>query len=111
MLVVPARAARRGGDHADRLVVEAAHLVGMPVLPGCLAQALGPGIGVALALQADQDRRRGVRMRLRVAAVLVLADPEVEAVVGHERLDAAIAQRAAGGPTAVPERYGQGSAC
>ena len=34
-------------------------------------------------------------MRLGIAAGLVLADPEIEAVAGHERLDAAVAGRAA----------------
>ena len=34
-------------------------------------------------------------MRLGIAAVLVLADPEIEAIAGHERLDPAVAGRAA----------------
>ncbi len=33
-------------------------------------------------------------MRLGIAAVLVLADPEIERVAGHERLDAAPSDRA-----------------
>src|SRR5262245_13434760 len=94
MLVVPARAARRRRHHADGLVVDALDLVGMAVLPGRDAVAFGPGIGIALALEADQHRRRRVRMRLGIAAVLVLADPEIERVAGHERLDPAPAGRA-----------------
>ena len=89
MLVVPARAAGRRRHHADRLVVDALDLVGMAVLPGRQAVAFRPGVGVALALEADQHRRRGVRVRLGIAAVLVLADPEIERVAGHERLAAA----------------------
>ena len=34
-------------------------------------------------------------MRLRIMAVLVLADPQIESIAGHERLDAAQAGRAA----------------
>src|SRR5262245_31459972 len=86
MLVVPARAARRRRHHADGLVVDALDLVGMAVLPGRDAVAFRPSIGVALALEADQHRRRGVRMRLGIAAVLVLADPEIECVAGHEQI-------------------------
>ena len=95
MLVIPTRAARCRGDHADRLVVETAHLIRVPVLPRCFAELLRPRIGVALALEANQDRRRRVRVRLRIPAVFVLPDPEIEAVIGHERLDAAPAERAA----------------
>ena len=95
MLVVPAIAAGRRRDHADRLVIETADLIGISVLPRLLAAALRPAIGIALALEADQNRRRRMRMRLRIAAVLMLADPEVEAIIGHERLDAAVADRAA----------------
>src|SRR5947209_7810049 len=36
----------------------------------------------------------GMCMRLGVASVLVLGDPQVERVAGHERLDPAVAGRA-----------------
>src|SRR5208282_5060860 len=77
MLVVPARAARRCRNHADRLVIDALHLVCLAVLPRRQTGALGPGVGVPLTLEADQHRRRGVRVRLGIAAVLVLADPQI----------------------------------
>ena len=92
---IPARAAGRRRHHADRLVVDALDLAVLAVLPRRDAVPLRPGVGVALALDADQHGRRGVRVRLGVAAVLVLADPEIERVAGHERLDAAEARRAA----------------
>ena len=95
MLVIPARAARRRRHHADRLVVDALDLARFAVLPRRHAVPLRPGVGVALALEADEHRGRGVRVRLGIAAVLVLADPEIERVAGHERLDAAEAGRAA----------------
>src|SRR5437899_12511125 len=88
MLVVPAWAAGRRRHHADRLVVDALYFVHVAVLPRRDADPLGPRIRIALALDADKHGGRGMRMSLRVAAVLVLADPEIEAVVGHERLDA-----------------------
>src|SRR3954468_7816477 len=44
VLVVPARASGRGAHHADRLVVDALHLVGVPVLPRRDAEALGPAV-------------------------------------------------------------------
>src|SRR5262249_32959166 len=62
MLVEPARAAGRGRDHADRLVVDALDLVLLAVLPRIDAAPLGPRIGVALALDADQHRGRSVRV-------------------------------------------------
>src|SRR5262249_57905230 len=94
--VIPARAGRPGRHHTHRLVVDAFDLVGVAVLPRGDAVSLRPGIGVALALEADEHGGRGVRVRLGIAAVLVLTDPEIERVAGHERLDAAPAGRAAG---------------
>src|SRR3954469_11159107 len=94
MLVVPARAAWGRGDHAAELVVDALDLIAFAFLPRVHAVPLRPGVGVALAGQADEHRRRGVRMRLGVAPHLVLADPEIELVVGHEGLDAAPTGRA-----------------
>ena len=87
--------ARRRRHHADRLVVDALDLALLAVLPRRDAQALRPRVGVALALEADQHRRRSVRVRLGIAAVLVLPDPQIEHVAGHERLDTAEAGRAA----------------
>src|SRR5262249_2538634 len=75
--------------------VLAQHLVGLAVPPRRGAERLRPGIGVALALDADQHRGRGVLVRLGIAAGLVLADPQIEAVAGHERLDPAGARPAA----------------
>src|SRR5580700_518520 len=93
MLVVPARAARRRRHHADRLVVDALDFVHLAVFPRRQAETLGPCVSVALALDADQHRRRRMRVRLRVMAVLVLADPQIKRVAGHERLDATPAGR------------------
>ena len=95
MLVEPARAAGRRRHHAERLVVDALDLLGLAVLPRRHAVPLRPGVGVAVALQADQHGGRGVGVRLGIAADLVLADPQIEGVAGHERLDAAPADRAA----------------
>src|SRR3984957_2558693 len=95
MLVIPARAARRRRHHADRLIVDAFDFVHLAVLPRRQTEALGPSVGVALALDADQHRRRSVSVGLRVVAVLVLADPQIERIAGHERLDPTPARRAA----------------
>src|SRR3954468_1355408 len=81
--------------HADRFVVLTHDFVAMTVLPRSGAERFRPRIGIALALHADEDRGRGMLVRLGIAAVLMLADPEIEAVVSHQRLDAAIAGRAA----------------
>src|SRR5262245_2099484 len=89
MLVEPAGAAGRCRDHADRLVIDALDLGGLAVLPRRHAGALRPRIGVALALEADENGGRRVGVRLGIAAVLVLADPQIKHVAGHERLDAA----------------------
>src|SRR5262249_15902040 len=56
--------------------------------------SLRPRIGVALALQADQHGGRCMGVGLGIAAVLVLSDPEIERVAGHERLDPPPAGRA-----------------
>src|SRR5262245_1957846 len=88
VLVIPARPAGGRRYHPDRLVVDALDLVAMAVFPGSDAVTLRPGIGVALAREADQHGRRRVRVRLGITAVLVLPDPEIERVAGHERLDA-----------------------
>src|SRR5262249_3924103 len=95
-LVDPVAAHGRRRDQPDRLVVLAQHLVGLAVPPRRGAERFRPGIGVALALDADQDGGGGVLVRLGIAAGLVLADPQIEAVGGHERLDPAVAGRAAG---------------
>src|SRR4051812_47089634 len=95
MLVVPARPSRGRRDHAHRLVIDALDLPLLAVLPGVDAEPLGPGVSVAFALETDQDGRTGMRMGFRVAAILVLADPEIERVAGHEGLDAPPAGRAA----------------
>src|SRR5262245_60765991 len=95
MLMEPVAAHRRGRDQTDRLVVLAQHLVDLAVPPRRGAERFRPGIGVALALDADQHGGRGVLVRLGIAAGLVLADPQIEAVAGHERLDPAVAGRAA----------------
>src|SRR5262249_24483695 len=84
---LPGAAARRRRDQPDRLVVLAPHLVGLAVPPRRGAERFRPGIGVALALDADQHGGGGVLVRLGIAAGLVLADPQIEAVAGHERLD------------------------
>src|SRR6185437_15508007 len=68
VLVVPACAAWRRRDEANRLVVDALDLVLMSVRPRIDAAPLRPGVGVALALDADQHRRAGVCVRLGVAA-------------------------------------------
>src|SRR5262249_15919544 len=94
MLVEPVAAHRRSRYHADRLIVLTEHLVGAAVLPGCHGERIRPGIGVALAFDADEHGRRSVLVRLGIAAALVLADPQIEAVAGHRRLDAAVAGRA-----------------
>src|SRR5712671_3317548 len=86
MLVVPARATGRRRDKTDRLVVDPLDEVRLAVLPRCDAGMFGPRVGVALALYADEHGRGSVGVGLRVAAVLVLADPQIERVAGHERL-------------------------
>src|SRR5262249_22913684 len=93
MLVEPVAAHRRGRDHTDRLVALTKPLVGVAVPPRRGAERFRPGIGVALALDADQHGGGGVLVRLGIAAGLVLADPQIEAVAGHERLDPAVAGR------------------
>src|SRR5262249_58879809 len=60
------------------------------------AERFRPCIGVAPALDADKHGGGGVLVRLGIAAGLVLAYPEIEAIAGHERLDPAVAGRAAG---------------
>src|SRR5262249_60254003 len=75
----------------DRLVILPQDLFSLAVLPGRGAERLRPGVGVALALDADEHGRRLMLVRLGIAAGLMLADPDIEAVVGHLRLDAAIA--------------------
>src|SRR5262249_49936481 len=94
VLVEPVARHRRCRDEADWLVILAQHLVGLAILPGRGAERFRPRVGVALALDADEDRCRLVLVRLRIAPGLVLADPHVETVVRHLRLDAAIAGRA-----------------
>ena len=94
VLVIPACAARRGRHHAALHVVEPADLFGVAVFPRCRAEMLGPGVGIALTFEADQNGGRGMRVRLRIAADFVLADPEVERIIRHVRLDAPIAGRA-----------------
>src|ERR1051326_1856957 len=93
MLVIPVAAHRRGGDEPDRLVILPLDEFGLAVLPRRGAERFRPCVGVAPALDADQDRRRGVLVRLGIAAGLVLADPQIKAVLGHRRLDAAGAGR------------------
>src|SRR5215203_6665052 len=95
MLMEPARATWSRRHHPDRLIVDTLDQVGLAVLPWRDARVLGPGVGVALPPQTNQHRRGGVRVSLGIAAVLVLGDPEVERVAGHERLHPAIAGRAA----------------
>src|SRR5262249_15513551 len=95
MLMEPVAAHRRGRDQTDRLVVLAQHLVGLAVPPRRGAERFRPGIGVALALDADQHGGPGVLVLPCIATGLVLADPQREAVAGHERLDPAVAGRAA----------------
>src|SRR5208282_562551 len=75
--------------------VDALDLGGLAVLPRRQPELLRPSVSVALALDANEHRRGGVGMRLGIMAVLVLADPQIEGVAGHERLDAAPAGRAA----------------
>ena len=99
MLVIPARPAGRRRHHADRLVIDALDLIALAVLPRREAELFRPRVSVAFAFYADENRSRGVRMRLGIMAVLVLADPQIKGVAGHERLDAAPARR-----TAVVER-------
>src|SRR5262245_45916696 len=95
VLVKPARAARRRRHHAELGVVDALDLSSLAVLPRRHAAAFRPSVGVTVGFQADQHGRRSVRVRLGIAADLVLADPEIERVAGHERLDPAPADRAA----------------
>src|SRR3974377_2246481 len=95
MLMIPARAARRRRHHADRLVVDALDEMRLAIAPWIDAGMFGPCVGVALASYADEHARGGMGMRLGVAAVLVLANPEIERIAGHERLDAAPTRRAA----------------
>src|SRR5262249_6902147 len=95
MLVKPARPAGRRRYHADRLVIDALDLVPLAVLPRRKPEMLWPGIGVALVLDADQHRRRSVRVRFGIVPVLVLTDPKIKCIAGHERLDATPARRAA----------------
>src|SRR5260370_688900 len=99
MLVVPARATGRRRDEADRLVVDPLDEVRLAVLLRRNAGMFRPRVGVALALYADEHRRGGVGVGLGVAAVLVLADPQIERVCGHGRLDATPARR---GPAGAP---------
>src|SRR5262245_26924250 len=99
MLMEPVALHRCCRDQADGLVILAQNLVGPAILPRCRAERLGPGVGVALAFDADEHRGRLVLVRLGIASGLVLADPDIEPVVGHLRLDAAIAGR-----TAIIER-------
>src|SRR5215467_14969211 len=54
MLVVPARAARRGRHHTHRLIVDPLHAVRLAIAPWRDAGMFGPGVGVALALYADE---------------------------------------------------------
>src|SRR5262249_14585965 len=89
MLGAPAAAHGRGRDQADRLVLLAQDLVRLASVPGGRAERLRPRVGVAFAFDADQHGGGGVLMRFRIAAGLVLADPEVKAIAGHERLDPA----------------------
>src|SRR5204862_3318250 len=95
MLMEPVARHRRRRDETNRLVVLAQNLVGSAILPRRGAKRFGPRIGVALALDADEHGGRLVLVRLGIAPGLVLPDPDVEAVIGHLRLDAAIAGRAA----------------
>src|SRR6478672_8532501 len=88
VLVIPARPAGGRRHHPHRLIVDAFDLVAVALFPGSDAVPLRPGIGVALALEADQHGGRCVRVRLGITAVLVLPDPEIKRVAGHERLDA-----------------------
>src|SRR3954452_11505549 len=95
MLMEPVARHRRRRDKTDRLVVLAQDLVGLAILPGRRAERFWPRVGVAPAFDADEHRCRLMFVRLGITAGLVLADPDIEAVVGHLRLDAAIARRAA----------------
>src|SRR5262249_57165931 len=85
-----------------RLIFLPQNPVGLAVPPRRDAERLGPGVGVALALDADEHGRGGVLVGFRVAPGLVLADPQVEAIATHGRLDAAVAGRAAGVRRQVP---------
>ena len=71
------------------------YLFGMPILPRCRPQMLGPAVSVTLAFEADEHGGRRVRVPLRITPDVVLADPKIERVVRHERLDATPAFRAA----------------
>src|SRR6266851_4753667 len=95
MLVVPARATRRRRDEANRLVVDPLDEVRLAIAPRRNAGMFRPRVGVPLALYADEHGRGGVGVGFGIAAVLVLADPQIERIAGHERLDAAPARRAA----------------
>src|SRR5580692_10659817 len=95
MLVVPVAAHRRGRDQTDRLVILAQNFIRLAVLPRRGAEHFRPRIGVALAFDADEHGGGGVLVRLGIAAGLVLADPQIETVLGHRRLDPPIAGRAA----------------
>src|SRR5262245_51353074 len=99
VLVEPVARHRGRGDEPDRLVFLAQDLVGLAGLPWLRAERFRPGIGVALALHAHEHRGRGVLVCLRIAAGLVLADPDIEAVARHRRLDPPVAGR-----TSVIER-------
>src|SRR5262249_51092564 len=93
--MVPTRAAGCRGNEADRLVVDPLDEMRLTVPPRRDASMLRPRVGVALALDADEHGRRSVSVGLGVAAVLMLADPEVESIARHKRLDAAESGRAA----------------
>src|SRR5262249_35386917 len=88
VLVIPPRPAGGRRHHSHRFVVDALDLVAMALLPRRDAVALRPDSGVALGIEADQRGGRRVRVRLGIAAVLVLPDPQIKRVAGHERLDA-----------------------
>src|SRR5262249_58742608 len=95
MLMEPVAAHRCGGNETDRLVIRAQAFVRPAVPPRRGAERFRPCIGVAPALDADEHGGGGVLVRLGIAAGLVLAYPEIEAIAGHERLDPAVAGRAA----------------
>src|ERR1700730_3825778 len=94
MLVIPACSSRSRRDHADGLVIDALDLVGMAVLPRGHPVPLRPCIGIALALKADEHGRGSMGMGLGISPVLVLANPEIEGIAGHEGLHAPPPRRA-----------------
>src|SRR5580704_10027062 len=83
VLVIPVAAHGRGRHEADWFVVLALDELRFAVLPRHGAERFRPCVGVTLALDADENGGRGVLMRLRVPAGLVLADPEIKAVLCH----------------------------